>query len=100
MELQENYAAFQALDAEIIAVAQEDTDLTSHSKFLEKGFENRRFEIVADLERTDTKRYERPSAYLIGSDGTVKQVFPALIRYRPAWETILRETKRQVGTTN
>lgn len=85
------YDDVEALDTVVVAIAQEDTTLADHGKFL-KGFEpGPRFEILADLERAETKAYDRTTAYLVDKEGIVRQIFPMIIHARPAWEAILGE---------
>ncbi|MBT8485095.1 MAG: hypothetical protein KJO43_05915 [Phycisphaerae bacterium] len=91
------YDAFEALDVQVIAVAQEDKDLASHGKFHSAFKPAPRFEIVADLSRAETGRYGRTTTYLIDKTGIVRQVFPQLIHHRAAWESILGETRRVLG---
>lgn len=89
------YDEFTKRDTVVIAVAQEDTDLESHGKFLKKfGSSGPPFDIVADLNRTKTKRYHRTTAYLIDKTGVVRQVFPMLVHSRPSWKAILAEMDR------
>lgn len=88
------YDAFRERGVSVIAIAQEDTDLESHAKFLE-GFEPEpHFEIVADLGRAKTAAFDHVTTYLIARDGTVQQVFPNLIRFRASWNAILGEIDR------
>ena len=65
------YDEFQERDTTVIAVAQEDTDLKSHGKFLRHFGSSPPFDIVADLGRKKTKRYHRTTAYLIDKTGTI-----------------------------
>ena len=88
------YDEFQERDTTVIAVAQEDTDLKSHGKFLRHFGSSPPFDIVADLGRKKTKRYHRTTAYLIDKTGTVRQVFPMLIHSRAPWQAILNEIDR------
>lgn len=88
------YDEFQKRDTTVIAVAQEDTDLKSHGKFLKNFGSSPPFDIVADLGRKKTKRYDRTTAYLIDKTGTVRQVFPMLIHSRASWQAILNEMDR------
>lgn len=88
------YEAFSQLDTVVIAVAQEDTDLKSHGRFLRKFQSPPPFEIAADLERMKTKRYDRTTAYLIDKAGIVREVFPMLIHHRASWQAILHEVEK------
>ena len=81
----------------VIAVAQEDKDLESHGKFLKNFKTPPPFDIVADLDRQATARYDRTTAYLIDKQGVVRQVFPMLIHHRASWQAILHEVDRLTG---
>lgn len=91
--MQKTYDAFEKLDTAVIAVSQEDTDLKSHGQFLRKFKSPPPFDIVADLNRKATKRYDRTTAYLIDKMGVVRQVFPMLIHSRASWQAILHEVE-------
>lgn len=88
------YDAFTDNDTVVIAVAQEDTDLQTHAKFARKFKSPPPFDIVADLGRKVTKRYDRTTAYLIDKKGIVRQVFPMLIHHRASWHAILKEVEK------
>lgn len=92
--MQDMYDRVEALDAVVIAIAQEDKDIKSHGKFRTHFQPEPRFELAADFDRTDTNRYQRTSTYVIGKDGIIKQIFPQLIHYRANWDAILREAER------
>lgn len=91
------YDEFEERDTVVIAVAQEDTDLASHGKFLENFSPGPRFDIVADMGRKKTKKYDRTTAYLIDKEGMVQQIFPMLIHERASWRGILHEIDRMNG---
>ena len=82
---------FEKRDTVVIAIAQEDKDLESHGKFLSRFGDDRPFEIVADIGRRLTKKYDRVTTYLIDKQGIVRQVFPAMIHMRPSWHAVLNE---------
>ena len=87
------YDEFEKLDTAVIAVAQEDTDLKSHGKLLKKFKTPPPFEIVADLNRKATKKYDRTTVYLIDKTGVVRQIFPMLIHSRASWRAILHQVE-------
>jgi hypothetical protein len=91
------YDAFTKRDAVVIAVAQEDTDIESHGQFLRKFPSAPPFDIVADIGRKATPRYDRTTAYLIDKRGIVRQVFPMLIHSRPTMSALLHEVDRITG---
>ncbi len=85
------YDEFTRRDTVVIAVAQEDKELESHARIL-KHFEGKPpFDIVADIDRKQTARYDRTTTYLIDKNGVVRQIFPALIHTRPSWFAVLNE---------
>ncbi len=85
------YGEFEQRDTVVIAVAQEDSDLKTHGKMLKRLKAPLPFDIVADLQREVTKRYDRTTAYLIDKQGVVRQIFPMLIHKRASWRAILHE---------
>ena len=92
--MQEVYDEFEKRDTVVIAVAQEDKDLKQHGQMAARIKPKPRFEIVADLDRVDTTRYDRTTAYLIDKTGRVRQIFPMLIHSRPSWQAVLSEIDR------
>ncbi len=87
------YDEFTKLDTVVVAISQEDKTLKTHAQFLTKFGDGPPFDIVADLKRKKTKRYDRTTAYLIDKEGVVRQVFPMLISARPSWKAILGEVE-------
>ncbi len=88
------YDEFTKRDTVVIAIAQEDTDLESHGKFLRKFSSPPPFDIVADIGRKGAPRYDRTTAYLIDKQGVVRQVFPMLIHSRPTMSALVHEVDR------
>lgn len=82
---------FEKRDTVVIAIAQEDKDLKSHGQFLSRFGSDRPFDIVADIGRKLTKKYDRVTTYLIDKEGIVRQIFPAMIHMRPSWQAVLNE---------
>ena len=91
------YDEFTELDTVVIAVAQEDKNLKTHAQFLKNFGDGPPFDIVADIKRKKTPRYDRTTAYLIDKKGVVRQIFPMLIHSRPSWNAILHEVERLGG---
>ena len=89
---------FDKRNTKIIAIAQEDKDLKTHSRILKKLKTDRGFEIVCDANRAKTKAYDRTTAYLIDRDGIVRQIFPMLIHHRSTWKAFLDEIDRLEAT--
>lgn len=92
--MQEIYDEFDKRDTVVIAVAQEDKELKQHGQMAARIKPKPRFDIVADLDRMDTTRYDRTTAYLIDKTGRVRQIFPMLIHARPSWQAVLSEIDR------
>lgn len=88
------YDEFTQRDTVVIAIAQEDTDLKKHGLLSAKIKPSPKFDIVADLNRKKTKRYDRTTAYFIDKQGIVRQIFPMLIHSRPSWQAVLNEIDR------
>lgn len=74
----------------MIAIAQEDKTLEEHAGML-NALPDKRFEVVADLNREQTLEYDRTTAYLIDKQGVVREIFPMIIHARPSWEVVLDE---------
>jgi hypothetical protein len=89
--LQEDFTELTQRETAVIAVAQEDTELAQHARFLKAFKTPPPFDIVADLNRKATSRYHRTTAYLIDKQGVVRQVFPMTIRRRAPWSAVWRE---------
>ena len=84
------YDEFEERDTIVIAVSQEDASLEDAAGMAGLGADNElRFDIVADLNRTQTRRYDRTTAYLIDREGIVRQIFPMVIHVRPSWVAFL-----------
>ncbi|MCO6435575.1 MAG: redoxin domain-containing protein [Phycisphaerae bacterium] len=92
--MQKRYDSFRDRDIAVIAIAQEDSDLESHGRFLKHFDGEPPFDIVCDVNGEKTGRYHRTTAYLIDKEGVVRQVFPMLARSRPSWDAILNEIDR------
>lgn len=85
---------FESRNTKVIAIAQEDTDLASHAKFLKHFTPGPRFTILADLNREKTKAFDHTTIYIINKDGAVGQILPNMVHYRASWDTVLHEIDR------
>jgi len=83
------YGEFEKRDTVVIAVAQEDKDLKSHGRILSSLGGKPAFDVVADLGRKQTQRYDHTTSYLIDKHGVVREIFPALVHMRPTWKSVL-----------
>lgn len=97
--MQNIYDEFIKRDTVVIAISQEDTDLKTHGNMVTKIKPSPRFDIVADLNRKKTKRYDRTTTYFIDKQGIVRQIFPMLIHTRASWSAILNEIDRINATS-
>lgn len=86
---------FERRGATVVAIAQEDTDLEQHARLPAALGADLPFEVVADLNRERTARYDRTTTYLLDSEGVVRQVFPQMIHHRATWRAVLHEMDRQ-----
>ena len=96
--MHEGYDAFEQRGVPVILVAQEDDDLAKHARMFSSFDPAPRFDVVADLERQVTTRWDRATIYAIDAEGVVQQVFPQLLHYRASWGAIavdLRIHKRE-----
>ena len=84
------YDEFEKRNTVAIAISQEDASLRDAAGMASLGkAEKLRFDIVADLNRSKTGRYDRTTAYLIDREGIVRQIFPMVIHVRPSWAAFL-----------
>ena len=83
----------------MVALSQEDKSLDVYDAFLARfGDGGPPFELVCDLDRGVTGRWDRTTAYLIDRRGRVREIFPMIIHARPSWDIILREVERLVAS--
>jgi peroxiredoxin len=87
---------FSALDTKIVAISQEDEDLSTFAGMPARLKPMPLFDVLADLKREKTVAYDRTTAYLIDKQGIVRQVFPMVIHSRPSWKIVLAETKKML----
>ncbi len=71
--------------------------MESAKRFLKHFKKSPLFDILADIDKEKTPRYERATIYYIDKEGVVQQVIPMLIHMRPNWGSILREVDRLQG---
>ena len=95
MELQENYAAFEALDTEIISIAQLERDPGMLPRITE--FVHNTFPIVADPKQVTRKPFDIFGVYLIDKEGTLRTFIPGTKEARPRLDMILTEIAKIQG---
>jgi glutathione peroxidase-family protein len=98
VKLQDLYKEFVARGVEIVAFSNEEKSFMAHTKVIGQLGESPPYPILCDAKRKATPRYERTTAYLVGRDGTVQQVFPMEVYDRPPWWAILNEIDRLDAT--
>jgi peroxiredoxin len=95
VELRDMYERFEALDTVVVAISQEDEDLSLAARMAQTV--EAPFDIAFDLQRKKSFAYDRTTAYLIDKRGVVREIFPMIIHARPSWEIILREVERMLA---
>ena len=94
MELRDLYERFEALGARVVAISQEDEDLSLAVRMAESV--EPPFDLLFDLERRESTAFDRTTAYLIDEGGVVREIFPMIIHARPSWEVVLGELERRI----
>ena len=89
------YERFEDLDTQVVAISQEDEELSLAAGMSEKV--EPPFDVLFDLEREKSTTFDRTTAYLIDKHGIVREIFPMIIHARPSWEIILGEIERMVS---
>lgn len=83
---------FRSRGVPVFAIAQEDQDLETFARMLKPfGKDGPSFELLCDVGRAKSARFDRTTTYLIGEDRRVIEAFPALIHERPSWSAVLNE---------
>lgn len=95
MELERNYAAFEALDAEIVSIAQLEKDPAMLPRITE--FVHNSFPIVADPEQITREPFEIFGIYLVDKEGVVRTYIPGTKEARPRLDIIITELAKLAG---
>ena len=94
------YDEFEKRDTIVIAISHEDASLEDASGMAKIGAKGKiPFDIVADVDRAQTPRYDRTTAYLIDRQGIVRQIFPMVIHVRPSWAAFLGDIDKLNAST-
>ena len=92
MQLHKNSEQFDDLGVIVVAVSQEEKDLSKALSMAEKTGVG--FPLVHDVERANVPQLDRTTAYYLDADGVVRQVFPMSAYLRPSAEVVLAEIER------
>lgn len=95
MELQDNYQAFRALDAEIVAVAQEESDAATLMRA--ERFVKSTFPFVADPDKKTWDVLSRYGVYLVDKSGDIRVKLEGTKAARPRLDVILEELAWMAG---
>ena len=95
VELEENYPVFQALNAEIVAIAQLEKDPAMLPRITE--FVHNEFPIVADPGQITREPFDIFGVYLIDKDGIVQTYLPGTKEARARLDVILTELAKIEG---
>ena len=95
MELQDNYDIIQGLDAEVIAIAQEERDPTTLSHT--QRFVKNDFPLVADPKRESWKVFARYGVYIVDKKGDVRSFIPGTKEARPRLDLVIAELAAVAG---
>lgn len=91
---------FAARGIHVAAVSQEDTDLAKSGQIASKISGDLWFDLLADLNRERSGKYDRTTSYLIDAKGIVRQVYPQMVRRRVDWHSVLADVDRlDIGKT-
>ena len=92
MQLHNDAARFDDLGVVVLAVSQEEQDLSKALTMAEKT--GVRFPLLHDVQRQTAPRLDRTTAYYIDAEGVVRQVFPMSAYLRPSSDVVLAEIER------
>lgn len=92
MQLHKNSEQFDDLGVIVIAISQEEEDLSKALSMAQKTVVG--FPLVHDVERGTAPQLDRTTAYYVDADGVVRQVFPMSAYLRPSAEVVLAEIER------
>ncbi len=95
MELQENYGAFQSLNAEIVSIAQLEKDPGMLGRIEE--FVGNTFPIVADPDQVTRRAFKIFGVYLVDKEGILRKFIPGTKEARPRLDVILKELAELEG---
>lgn len=89
MELQAHYQSFESLNAEIVAIAQEEADASTLTRV--ERFVKSTFPVVADPEQVMRPFVERYGVFLVDKAGNIRVQLPGTKTARARLDVILRE---------
>ena len=92
MQLQSEIDRFEELGVAVIAVSQEEKDLSKAPQMAQRTGAS--FPVVHDLNRATAPQLDRTNAYYLDAQGVVRQVFPMSAYLRPSTALVLDEIER------
>jgi Thiol:disulfide interchange protein DsbD, N-terminal len=95
VELEENIDAFDALDTQIISIAQLERDPAQLPRITE--FVHNTFPVVADPDQITRKEFQIFGVYLIDKRGIVRTFIPGTKEARPRLDMIVEELAKMTG---
>ena len=95
MELQNNYDVIVGLDAEVIAIAQEESDHTTLAHT--RQFVKHDYPTVADPKRESWETFDRYGVYIVDKKGVVRSFLPGSKEARPRLDLVLEELAAVAG---
>jgi peroxiredoxin len=98
VELQENYAAIQAHDAEVIVVFREDQDGVEGLR-KSRDHASAEFPLLSDYGKETSGAYSDNGfqTYVIDTDGVIRAILHGTLRERPMADVIISELEQLEG---
>ena len=92
MQLQSEIGRFEELGVAVVAVSQEEKDLSKAPQMARQTGAS--FPVVHDVNRATAPQLDRTNAYFLDAKGVVRQVFPMSAYLRPSTALVLDEIER------
>ena len=89
MQLQDLQEGFDSLGVAIVAMSQEEKDLSKAPSMAQKN--GLSFPVVHDLQHEQAPQFDRTNGYFIDANGIVQQIFPMSAYMRPSSTIVLDE---------
>lgn len=94
----QRYHEFDALGARVLALDQEDESLEGTLQLVDRLGEIP-FDLVTDVGRKATPRYDRVTTYLLDREGRVLEIFPSHPQVWMPWDAVLQRIELERATT-
>ena len=92
MQLQSVKDRFDALGVAIVAISQEEKDLSKAPNMARQTAVT--FPVIHDVNRASAPQLDRTNAYFLDAEGIVRQIFPMSSYMRPSSELVVGEIAR------